>query len=134
MKENDKDIEKLIDKVMKEHTLQTPSFDFTSKVMAQVEVVPITKAIYYQPLISTTGWATIFGSILAICIYVFIDAAQQTNQYALDLSILYDNKLSEAVAKIHFSEVTMYAVIVLTFLILIQIPLLKNHFGRKHLA
>lgn len=134
MKENDKDIEKLIDKVMKEHTLQTPSFDFTSKVMSQVSAAQATRPAHYQPLISKTGWATIFGSILTICIYVFFDATQQAEQSAVDLSILYDNKISEVLASIHFSEVTMYAVIVLTFLILIQIPLLKNHFEKKHIA
>ncbi len=133
MKENDKNIEKLIDKVMKGYTLQTPSFDFTAKVMGQVNVQKM-KAIHYQPLISKTGWMTIFGSIFAICIYVFLDTTQQVNQYTVDLSFFYDNKLSEVLAKIHFSEVTMYAVIVLTFLILIQIPLLNNHFGRKHIA
>jgi len=133
MKENDKDIEKLIGKVMKEQVLLTPSFDFTSKVMAQVAVQ--TKAVRYQPLISRGGWVTIFGSFLAGCIYVFSWTPPQPGQYDLDLSILYNNnKLSEAVARIHFSEVTMYAAMVVAFLVLIQIPLLKKHFGRKYIA
>ena len=132
MKENDKDIERLIGKVMKEHVLQEPSFDFTSKVMARVAVQ--TKAVRYQPLISRTGWVMIFGSILASCIYIFSGTAAQPVQYDLDVSILYNNKVSEAVAGIHFSEATMYAAMVLALLVLIQIPLLKKHFGRKHIA
>lgn len=133
MKENDKDIEKLIDKIMKEHILEMPSLDFTSKVMAQV-AVQTTKVVRYQPLISNTVWVAIFGSILATCIYVFSGVAPQTGQYDMDVSILYNNKVSEAVARIPFSEVTMYALVVLAFLILIQIPLLNNHFGRKHIV
>ena len=132
MKDKDKDIERLIDKVMKDHTLQAPSFDFTSKVMVQV-AAQRTRTSHYQPMISKTAWGGIFGSILIICIYALTDATQQASPNTIELGFLYNNRLSEAVAKIHFSEVTMYAVLVLTFLIFIQIPLLKNHFGRKGL-
>jgi len=38
MKESDKNIENLIDKMMSEDTLESPSIDFTSKIMAQVLV------------------------------------------------------------------------------------------------
>jgi hypothetical protein len=38
MKESDKNIENLIDKMMAENTLESPSIDFTSKIMAQVLV------------------------------------------------------------------------------------------------
>jgi len=132
MKENDKDIEQLIGKVMKEHVLQEPSFDFTSKVMARVTVQP--KAVRYEPLISRAGWATIFGSIFATCIYMFSGTAPQPTQYDLDVSFLYNNKVSEALAGTHFSEAAMYAAMVVAFLVLIQIPLLKKHFGRKYIA
>jgi hypothetical protein len=38
MNESDKNIENLIDKMMSESTLESPSIDFTSKIMSQVLV------------------------------------------------------------------------------------------------
>ena len=39
MRESDKNIEQLIDKMMAEEKLQSPSIDFTSKIMANVQIL-----------------------------------------------------------------------------------------------
>jgi len=52
MKESDKNIENLIDKMMAENTLESPSIDFTSKIMSQVLVAEKSKIKTYKPLIS----------------------------------------------------------------------------------
>lgn len=39
MKESDKNLEQLIEKMMTEDNLQSPSIDFTSKIMAKVELL-----------------------------------------------------------------------------------------------
>ena len=43
MKESDKNIEKFIDGIMAESTLESPSIDFTSKVMSQILVAQKSK-------------------------------------------------------------------------------------------
>lgn len=59
MKESDKNIEQLIEKMMAEDKLQSPSFDFTSKIMAEVHVLEEKKLKAYKPLISKPVWISI---------------------------------------------------------------------------
>ena len=62
----DKNIEKLIDHLMKDTTLESPSFDFTSKVMSQVTVTKTSDITTYQPLISTRTFLVIFIGLVTI--------------------------------------------------------------------
>ena len=64
MNENvDKHIEKLVDKAMKDSVLETPSFDFTSKVMQHVTATSKSKATVYEPLISKKVWFVVFARV-----------------------------------------------------------------------
>lgn len=67
MKEEDKNLENLIEKMMAENTLQSPSADFTSNLMSQILVAEKAKIKPYKPLISITTWVFI-GVALAILI------------------------------------------------------------------
>mgnify|MGYP006183203993 CR=1 FL=1 len=57
MKESDKNLEQLIDKMMAENTLQSPSADFTSNLMSQIFVAEKAKIKPYKPLISKVSKA-----------------------------------------------------------------------------
>lgn len=73
MKANeDKNIEKLVDHIMKDTILESPSFDFTSKIMSQVLATKTSDVTVYKPLISRTTFIAIFGFIIALFIYLFI--------------------------------------------------------------
>ena len=126
MKEEGKNIEKFIDKVMAETSLETPSFDFTSKIMAQVSVAKQPKVIEYKPLISKPVWYSIFGILAAMIAYSFFSASQES-QFDIDLSAA----ISCLVPAVHFSDATTYSVLIVTLMVLIQIPLLKNYFDKR---
>ena len=126
MKEENKKVEKFIEKVMKQTSLETPSFDFTSKIMAQVSVLEQSKIKEYKPLISKAGWFGIFGSLIAVIAYTFFNGSKESQ-----LDINFSAEVSSLIPTVHFSDTTTYAVLIVTLMVLIQIPILKNYFDKR---
>ena len=129
MKESDKNIENLIDKMMAENTLETPSIDFTSKIMAQVLVAEKSKIKNYQPLISKTTWTFIGLALVSLIVYSFLFSGTDTQ---LETGKSYADKISTIFSGIHLSKNILYAILVVPFMVLIQIGLLKNYFDKKY--
>lgn len=126
----DKNIEKLIDHLMKDTTLESPSFNFTSKVMSQVTVTKTSDITTYQPLISTRTFLVIFIGLVTIIAYVLLNGNAASNNRLLNLNY---NVLSNfnPVENFQFSKITTYSVVLTTIMLCIQIPLLKNYYNSK---
>lgn len=134
MKENeDKNMEQYVQKVIKETLLESPSHDFTAKVMANVLAVDKSKATVYKPLISKTGWVLIFGGIIATLLYFILNGnAQVGNQpWSFDLSGKDFIKMFSSLHLFQFSRVTVNVIVVSTILMFIQITLLKNYLDKR---
>ena len=129
MNENDKNIENLIDKMMSENSLESPSIDFTSKIMSQVLVAEKSKVKVYKPLISRTTWVFIGICLIALTVYSFYSGSNISNSEIVNL---YSEKVSTLFSGIHFSKNILYAILIVSFMILIQIGLLKNYFDKKY--
>lgn len=129
MKESDKNIENLIDKMMAENTLESPSIDFTSKIMSQVLAVEKRKIKAYKPLISKPMWIFIGLNLIALTIYSIFTNNDVSN---FEIVKLYTDKASTLFSGIHFSKNILYVVLIVPFMILIQIGLLKNYFDKKY--
>lgn len=129
MKESDKNIENLIDKMMAENTLESPSIDFTSKIMSQVLAVEKRKIKAYRPLISKPMWVFIGLNLIALTIYSIFTNNDVSN---FEIVKLYTDKASTLFSGIHFSKNILYAILVVPFMTLIQIGLLKNYFDKKY--
>lgn len=129
MKESDKNIEHLIDKMMREDKLESPSIDFTSKIMSEVLVLEDKKLKAYKPLISKPVWFFIGAASVALVFYVFLFSGTETN---LEAGKLYTDKVADVFSGIHFSKNIMYALLIVPFMILIQIGVLKNYFDKKY--
>jgi hypothetical protein len=129
MKESDKNIENLIDKMMAENTLESPSIDFTSKIMAQVLVAEKSKIKAYKPLISKSAWIFIGAALIALTIYASLFSGTENN---LEIGKVYSDKAAVFFSGIHFSKNILYAILVVPFMILIQIGLLKNYFDKRY--
>ena len=69
MKENDKEIENLIEKMMAENTLESPSADFTSNLMSHILVAEKAKIKPYKPLISISTWIFIGIALAVLALY-----------------------------------------------------------------
>lgn len=129
MKENDKEIENLIERMMSENTLESPSIAFTSKIMAQVLVAEKSKIKAYKPLISKTTWIFIGISLIALTAYAVYSNNDISNS---ETAQVYLDKASALFSEIHFSKNVLYALLVVPFMILIQIGVLKNYFDKKY--
>lgn len=129
MKESDKNIENLIEKMMRENTLESPSIDFTSKIMSQVLVAEKSKIKVYKPLISKTTWVFIGISLITLTAYS-ISSGNDISDF--DIAKLYSDKASTLFSGIHFSKNILYALLIVPFMVLIQIGVLKNYFDKKY--
>ena len=129
MKESDKNIENLIEKMMEETTLQSPSIDFTSSIMSQILVAEKAKIKPYKPLISTSTWIFIGITLAVLVLYNVFFAENQNN---LEIGKSYTDKISAIVSGIHVSKTLLYALLIVPFMILIQIGVLKNYFDKKY--
>jgi hypothetical protein len=129
MKESDKNIENLIDKMMAENTLESPSIDFTSKIMDQVLATEKSKIKAYKPLISKSTWFFIGISLILLTAYSFYSNNEISN---IKVAQFYTDKASALFSGIHFSKNILYAILIVPFMILIQIGLLKNYFDKKY--
>lgn len=125
MKESDKNVAEFIEKIMEDASLETPSFDFTSKIMAQVTVAESAKIKEYKPLISKQAWFAIFTILVAVIGFSFFGDAQKT-QFDFGL-----NSFLKQLPTLHFSDTITYSILIVTLMILIQIPLLKNYFDKR---
>jgi hypothetical protein len=129
MNESDKNIENLIDKMMTENTLESPSIDFTSKIMSQVLVIEKSKIKAYKPLISKSTWIIIGCGLLGLAIYASLFSG---TEYNLGIDKAYTEKFSSIFSGIHLSKNILYAILIVPFMILIQIGVLKNYFDKKY--
>jgi hypothetical protein len=128
--DEDKYLEKLVDYIMKDQTLETPSIDFTSKVMAQMTATKTNEVKVYKPLISKPILIGFIGFIIALIAYCALNEQPNTSNQQLtyiDFSLLYDNY---SLKSIRFSKITIYCVVLATAMFFIQISLLKNHFKK----
>lgn len=128
MKESDKNIENLIDKMMAEDTLESPSIDFTSKIMSQV-VAEKSKIKVYKPLISISTWIFIGTALALLVVYNVYFVGTENN---LEIGKSYTDKISAIVSGIHISKTILYAILIVPFMILVQIGVLKNYFDKKY--
>lgn len=134
MKENeDKNMEQFVQRIMKEAPLESPSYNFTSKVMANVLAIDKSKATIYKPLISRKGWFFIFAGIIAVLLYFLLSGNTQTANH----SWLFDLTGKDLVPTLNsstlfqFSRLTVNVIVGATVLVLIQIVLLKNYLNRR---
>lgn len=129
----DKHIEKLVDKTMKKTSLESPSFDFTNTVMAQVNALERSTVTTYKPLISKPMWFVIFAVGLMIVMYILFGMTSTESGLlnSMDLSVLTDNRYSNALSGFKVSKTVMYGVVLFGIMLFVQVPILKHYFDKR---
>lgn len=129
----DKNIEQYVHTVIKGTPLESPSHDFTSKVMVNVLALDKSKATVYKPLISKTGWVLIFGGIIATMGYFIINGGTQSegHPWSFGPGVKDFIKTFSDVHLFQFSRITVNVIVVSTILMIIQITLLKNYLDKR---
>ena len=134
MKKNENNnSQQFIDNAMKESFLESPSPDFTAKVMAGIMAFEKNKAIVYKPLISKKGWVTIFGGIVAALTYLFVNGASPSAGKVWPfVSGLKELMIHAGESRLfQFSQNTGYIILIATMMIFVQITMLKNHLDKR---
>lgn len=134
MKNNiDKHLEKLTSKLMEETSLESPSFDFTDNIMSQVQIIKTSDVTVYKPLISKSIWILIALGFITLIGYLIFGTTSQESEalFTINFDVLFNNRFTETLSAMKFSDTLMYAVVSLGIMLFIQIPLLKNYFDNR---
>ena len=135
-KESDKELDEFVGKLLRENPIESPSLNFTSKIMEQVETMPQNELFTYRPLISKYVWAGIglflfIGSLLV----VFGSVEMETSLSGLmniDEQINFD--LLKNLPHINMPNTLVYGVLGFSFFACIQIVLIKHQFDKRFIV
>lgn len=131
MKTNeDKLLTELVDSIMKDSILDSPSTDFTSKVMSKALVTKSNKAFVYKSLIPKSVFMLYIVCFVSLILYPLIDGNNQTSNW-LDFSFLNSIYTNQITSLLSSSKITMYAVVLATLMLLMQIVFLKKYFENQ---
>lgn len=131
MKANeDKLLEKLVDGIMKDSKLETPSSDFTTKLMSQVLATKTSEVYLYKPLISKPVFILIIGCVISLFIYLFVNREVPTNSWVnyLNFRTVFNY---HSTSLFNFSKIAIYSIVFATLLLFIQISFLKKQFENQ---
>lgn len=131
MEKDNKRIEDLVNKLMEADQLESPSFDFTDKVMSKVEGIRSSEVTVYKPLIPKyLLWSIVVGFIGFVGYVLYSKPSNNSSlseRYNLpEVSINPLEGLS-----VDLSSTLMYATVLLAIMLSIQIPILKQYFNNR---
>ena len=132
MQDTEQHLDKLAKKVMQSSTLESPTLDFTANIMAKVKASGINHVTVYKPLISKRTWLIVAVLILgglAYGIFGNIEGLGWVDK--VDLSVISNNKVTEAISGITISKTLMYAIGVCGLVFFIQIPMMKYYMNKR---
>jgi len=125
-------LDKLAKKVMQSSSLESPSLDFTANIMANIEASGISHITVYRPLISKHTWLIVAILILGGLSYSIFGNLEGLGWVdKVDLSVISNNRVTEAISGITFSKTLMYAVGVCGLVFFIQIPMMKHYMDKR---
>ena len=125
-----KDLEKLMDKIFDVDQLDAPSADFTTNVLEKIETQKKVR-LAYAPLLP--GWVFIVIAVLVVLFVLYVFSATepvalQTNYFeSVDFSTTW---LSERMSQFRFSKSLGYSILVVGVLICLQARLLNRFLYR----
>ena len=130
--ENNKKLETLVAGLMKDISTDATSPGFTNRLMAEVHLTKMHKATIDKPLISIKGWLVISGCIAALAIYMVFNAGDNTVFMIKYLGITSGNaNLFNSLSSFKFSDATLYAIVILIFLLFIQFNFIKQFLNKR---
>lgn len=134
MKEQEaKELEQLVAKAMQKSSLETPSFQFTDKVMAAINAQQQSTAIRYSPLIPKYIWVSIVLILIGITGYLWflVQPTPLDLESSFTFNFMKNSAFSKEISTFTPSKVTVYAFFLLALMLCVQIPVLKRYFDKQ---
>ena len=128
----DKNVENLVDRMMKETFLETPSIDFTATVMSEVLATDKGKSISYKPVISNRTWFIIFAAIGGLITWLILNGytENETATY-FGLSFIKAGKILNLFSGFQLSVITTDIILLAMAMMFIQILFLNSYLNKK---
>ncbi len=125
-------LDKLAKKVMQSTSLEKPSLDFTANIMAKVEGITTSDITAYKPLISKRSWFVIAILVIGSLSYGMLGGLEGLGWFEkIDLSVISDNKITDAISGMTFSKTLIYAIGLCGLVFFIQIPMMKHYLDKR---
>jgi hypothetical protein len=131
MNKEDKNIEKLVENLMAETSMESPSIEFTAKVMSGVFAVKKNKAFTYKPIISKRAWFVIFGIIVALFAFLIFNTQLTSEGSNFNLTFLNFDQFLKPFSGFKISPMTANVLLTATVMVFIQIFLLKTYLSKR---
>lgn len=123
-----KNLEKLVENMMVETSIESPSIDFTTKVMSGVFAVEKNKAFIYKPVISKKMWFIILVIMALLFGFLFFETPTTNN---FNLPFLNSENLSKLFPAFQFSTLTAIVIFSASVMIFIQAMLLNSYLNKR---
>ncbi|MBC3757507.1 hypothetical protein H7U19_03780 [Hyunsoonleella sp. SJ7] len=132
--QENKHLDKLAKRIIKEGALESPSLNFVDNVMLQVDELSVTKATTYKPLISGKTWVGILITIAicAILIFMFGNPEEGTgflNKF--NIGDFSDERLFKSFFEVNLSKTVIYALVFFGIMLSFQMSFLKYYYDKK---
>ena len=130
----DKKLEALVDKIMEDATLESPSNDFTNTVMQKIEAEASNTVFQYKPIVSGKVLSFIFIAFTALLIYIGSQVGLDSGQgwfKNLHVQNWFQANWSW-IEGYSSSKVTIYAFLFLGLMFFVQVPWLKKQLNRTN--
>jgi|SRR6185312_3231044 len=128
---DDKNIQRLVEKMMLDSALEAPSFDFTSKVMSEVISMEKKKSISYKPLISKRAWFMIFAAIAVFITWLIFTGYSAETQTNINFNFINAANILKVFSGFQLSSLTLYILLLGIILIFLQIIFLKSYLDKR---
>jgi len=131
----EKEIEEFTKYIMKEANVQEPSADFLSKVMHSVKIESeLSLSKVYQPLISKSAWAAIAVGIVVLCVFI-LTGTSQNSVLIPNIHFTIFDKISSInfFERIHLSDTFTFGFVLFSFLVILQLIVIKNYFNKHNM-
>lgn len=127
----DKNIEKLVENLIAETSVESPSVEFTAKVMSGIYAVERNKIFMYKPIISKRAWFIIFGIIAALFAFLIFNTQLTSAGSNFNLTFFNLDKFVKPFSDVKISSMTANVIVVATIMVLIQIFVLKTYLNKR---
>ena len=131
MEHDNEKLDAMLERLMRDEALESPSVNFTDKVMDKVYGIESSTVTVYKPLISKRVWLLIALSFVVLVAFVMLNNGSTDSQWLSSLEVprpeftLFDN------INFQLSGTFKYAVLFLAVMIGVQMTVIKSYFGRR---
>jgi len=146
MENKEKKLDEFTQKIFSETSLETPSFNFTDKVMANLPEIHSAKTIKtnsvkkikYEPLISKSGWIMIAAFVAILLISAYFSSAVNASGVMIDkwstLKPVFNFSFKMPNIGIINTDVLAISVALFTAYFLLEVFLLNNWINKRNFA